>query len=490
MKTERAKWIGVSAALALLALGGCVNRAAQKQAKETEALLQDKVLPVSVVPVSRTEFVDSIEVTGSVVAGTEASVGAKLPSKVVETLVADGDPVAAGQVLARLDDTNYRLALRQAEAQVQASQAQLRQALTNAAVGPSRSSAAVAAAEAQLRSAKAQLQKAEKGARDEERAQAANNVEAARSGMETARKELERRRRLFEQGAISRQLLDVAENQYQIALSQYENALQAQRIAQSAVRPEDLATAREAVRQAEENLRNAQAAKKLDALLGQQVEAAKSALAAAEAQVALQRQNIEDCVVRAPFAGKVAGRPVQPGTVVGSGTPIVRLVSSEGLYFEGEVPERSSSLIRDGMPVEVRFDALGGRPIQGRISAVNPSVSTVGRLLSVRVELPSGAQGIRAGMFARGTVRLRSVPGSIVIPFPAIVERGGRKVVFVVEDGKAKAVPVRILEVRGLDARVEDIPVGAQLVVKGQDTLDEGSPVRIEAASDESGAGA
>ncbi|MEJ5171322.1 MAG: efflux RND transporter periplasmic adaptor subunit, partial [Fimbriimonadales bacterium] len=195
-------------------------------------------------------------------------------------------------------------------------------------------------------------------------------------------------------------------------------------------------------------------------------------------------------VVRAPFSGQVAGRPVQPGTVVGAGSPIVRLVGRGGLYFEGEIPGRAAPLIRVGTPVEVRLDAAVGGPIEGRIAAVNPSVSTVGRLLSVRVELPDGAEGIRAGMFARGTVRLRSVPNAIVVPFPSIVERGGRKVAFVVEDGKAKAVPVRILEVRGLEARVEGLPVGAQLVVKGQDALDEGTPVRIEAETDEAGAGA
>lgn len=484
------KRVGVAVAVALLAASGCVNRAAQRQARETEALLSDKVMPVRVQTVAPRDFVETIEVTGSVVAGTEAAVGAKIAGRVVQTLVADGDPVVAGQVLVRLDDSNYRLALRQAEAQVQAARAQLRQALTNAAVGPSRSAAAVAAAEAQLRSAKSQLQKAELGAREEERAQAANNVEAARSAMETARRELERRRKLFEQGAISKQLLEVAENQFQAALSQYENALQAQRIAQNAVRPEDLATAREAVRQAEENLRSAQAAKRLDALLEQQVDAAKSALAAAEAQVALQRQNLEDCAVRAPFSGKVSGRPAQPGVVVGSGSPLVKLVATGGLYFEGEVPERAVPEIRVGMPVEVRFDAIGGRPFLGRIAAVNPTVSTVGRLASVRVELPESGASVKAGMFARGTIRLKTIANAIVVPFPAIVERGGGKVVFVVSDGKAKAVPVRILQVRGLEARVEGLAVGAQLVIQGQERLDDGTSVRIDDGGGASGAGA
>lgn len=465
-------------AIAICSLG-CVNRDAQKQARATEELLANKTVPVEVMTATPTTMQEQLEVTGSISTSDDVTVGAKVGGKITQVFVKEGDSVTAGQPLAQLDTTNAQLALQQAQAQVASAQANLNQAVANATVGPARTASAVAAAQAQLRSAKSQLLKSQNGARPEEKAQAQNNVAAARSAMETAKKDLERKRALYADGAISKQQLDIAENAYQGSLSQYENAIQAQQIIQNAVRPEDLATAQEAVRQAEEGLRTALANKRLDVLLVQQVDSAKAALQAAKAQVSLAKQNIADATVRAPFSGRISGNPAQPGVVVAPGSPVARIVSGSAAYFDGELPESALGKIRAGMPVSVVFDSLSGLTVEGKIASINPTISTVGRLASVRVEIPSGNNQIKPGMFARGQILIRTLPNVIALPSAAVGRRGDERVVFVVEDGKAKKLPVTLGLTSGTKVQVSGVPEGALVIVTGQDSVDEGTPVTI-----------
>jgi len=474
-------------ALALsLGVSGCVNREAQAQGARTEKIQQDPVMPVRVQPVATDTIVDSLEITGELTTSDDVAVGAKVPGKIVAVYKKDGDPVSAGEIIAKQDTVNFQLQARQVQAAIRAAEAQLRQAASNAIVGPSRSSAALAAAQAQLRAAKAQLQKAVNGARDEERAQARNNVNAAKSNLETAKSSVERFRKLYRDGAISKAQLDVAENQYQAALSQYENALQAQSVVQNLARPEDLEAAREAVRQAEEGVRSAQAQKRLDVLLDQQVQAAKANLEAAQAQFALAKQSIADAEIRSPFTGKISGKPVQVGAFVGAGSPVARVIGVEGAYFEGEVSESSLAKIRIGNPVEVTVDALGGKKLPGTITAINPLGDKVGRLFKVRVQILSGTEGLKPGMFARGSVVLRTLSNVMVIPQRSVIERGKDSYVYIVKGEKAKMVKVTLGLVKDGLVQVEGLKVGDQLVVAGQDSLTDGATIRI-AKDDENG---
>jgi HlyD family secretion protein len=468
--------------LAVMSGAGCVNRAAQEQAKKTQAIVTDPKKTVKVAPATTKTLSETLEITGEVTTSSDTQVGAKVPGKVIAVYVKDGDFVSSGQLLAELDGTNQRIQVQQALAQVQAARSALAQAQSNAAVGPQRTSAAVAQAQAQLRSAQAQLQKAIKGSRPEERAQSAAALQAARSNTETAKKELDRVRALFTQQVASQQRLEQAENAFNAAASQLQQAEAAFALQQNITRPEDIASAREAVRQAEEGLRTAQAGKKLDILLDQQVQGGKANLQSAEAQLSLARQGIADLQIRAPMSGQVYGKPVQPGSVLGAGTPAVRLVSSDGAYFEGEFPASILSKIKIGSAVNVSIDGYEGAPIIGSIVSVSPSASNVGRLFRARVMIPFRTE-IKPGMFARGNVTLRTVDNATVVPTEAISRRGSKSVVFIVEGDKAKMVEI----VPGLtsngDTQAGGIQPGASIVVAGQADLDDGSTITVEKGS-------
>lgn len=486
---KRIEWIATALALAL-GITGCVNREAQAQGKRTVDLIKDPTVPVSVQPASTQTLTETLEITGQLATSADTTVGSKIAGRLVSVNVQDGSSVTAGQVIAELDASMQRAQVQQAQAQVTAARAALSQAQTNLKIGPQRSAAAVAVAQAQLRAAKAQLAKARMGARSEEVAQAQAQVNAAKSALETAKRDRDRARTLHEQGAISQQRLDAAENVYQSALSNYEAALEGLRMRQNWTRPEDLSSAEEQVRQAEEGLRSAQAQKALDALLDQQVEQARANLRSAEAGLSLAHQNLADAHIRAPFAGKVFGRPAQAGTVLNPGSPAARIVGKEGLYFEGDLPEASVAQVKPGDSVEVTLNALNSGPITGHIVSISPTSQEVARVFRVRVALDRAPKGAMSGMFAHGKVTVRRVAEATVVPFVAIQSADKDPYVFTIEGTKAKKVAVKLgLKTDGL-VQVEGITPGAKVVIEGARGLVEGKEVKVQepAKSDEDSA--
>lgn len=475
-----------------LSIVGCVNRQAQEQAKETEKTLSNPVVSVTAEPVAVKTLSETLEITGQVTTSTDSQVGAKNSGKIVAVYVKDGDPVSAGQTIAVQDTSSLSAQLNQALSGIQAASsamqsanAQLSQAMSTARIQPTRSASAVRQAEAQLRSAKAQLTKVLAGAREEERSQAEWNVRQAKSALDKAQKDLDRYTKLVAEGAVAAAVLEQYRLAYDTAQANYNSALQRQ-LALS-TRTEDVEVAREAVRTAEEAVRSAKAQQALDVNLNDQVQAArgqvnaaKAQMQSAQAQVALARQAIADATIKAPFGGKISGNPVQAGTVVGPGTPVVRIVGKEGSYFEGEVPETSIDKISLGSPVSVGVSALNGVQFNGSVQAISPAGETVGRLFRVRVAFSGDTSTLKPGMYAVGKVTVRTIPNASTVPAVAILKRDGKDVVFVVDGDKAKLVAVRPGLQTGTTVQVDGLTSGQQVVIAGQNSLDDGSKIKLE----------
>lgn len=480
--------ISFAAALSLCTVG-CVNREAQAQGKRTEELIKDPTVSVTVEPVSVRSLSETLEITGELATSSDTTVGSKVAGRLVSVSIQDGSAVSAGQVVAELDATLQRAQVQQAQQQVNGARAALNQALTNARVAPQRSAAAVATAEAQLRSAKAQLSKARSGARTEEVSQAQAQVTAAKSSMETAKRDRDRARTLFEQGAVSQQRVDAAENAYQAALSNYEAALENLRMKQNWTRPEDLSAAEEAVRQAEEGLRSAQAQKSLDALLKDQVDQARANLKSAEAALSIAQQNLADTQIRAPFSGKVFGKPSQPGSVLNPGSPVFRLVGKEGLFFEGSVAEKIVGQLSQGDTVAVTLDALGSDSITGHVVSISATSQEVARVFRVRIAIDGAPEAAKPGMFARGIVSLKTIEGASVVPSSAVISEGADSFVFTAEGNVAKKVKVTLgLKTDGM-VQVSGVPSGTKVVVEGAVGLTDGKKLKVQEPAKEPAAG-
>ena len=472
--------------------GGCVNREAQKQAKETAAVINDPTAQVVAQPAEVRTLRETVVVTGDVTTSDDAQVGPKASGRVERVLVDDGDRVVAGQPIAIMDTSVLASALAQASAQeAQArgtlgqAQAALSQALTNQALNPAKSDAAIRNAQAGLRSAQAGLTKSRAGARPQERLQAQAQVASAKANLDTQTKQLDRIRNLVQQGAVAGSQLDIQQATYEAARTTYQNAVQALNLIQEGNRTEDVAAAQEAVRAAQAGVATARANKSLDALFGDQVLNARAQIAAAQAGIqaaqagaAAARQNLADATIRAPFAGTVSGKPIQPGTVVGPGTAVVRLVGGQGVYFEGSIPSETINDLKPGQSVSIAVDAVPGRSFPGVVRTVGTLGSNVGRLFSARIVFAGAPSEVRPGMFARGTIVLRTIPNATVLPTTAVLKDDEGAYVMVVEGGAAHKARVTAGLEQGDATQVTGLPANAQVIVKGANNLAENAKVR------------
>lgn len=182
-------------------------------------------------------------------------------------------------------------------------------------------------------------------------------------------------------------------------------------------------------------------------------------------------------VVRAPVAGVVSARSVQPGQVVGAGTELLRLIRDGRLEWRAELAE--ADLLRVGAGTPVRVEAPGGSVVDGRVRTVSPALDAQSRTGTVYVDLPDPG-ALRAGMFAQGRLAIGRAQ-ALLVPGDAVVRRDGRAFVFTVgDDGRVRE---RVVELGGAHGELVEVRDGLaqddRVVARGAGFLGDGDLVRV-----------
>jgi len=287
-----------------------------------------------------------------------ATLGVKVAGYVAAVNVKDGDAVKAGDVLVKLDDTDYRLALESAQA---------KRATQSATID--RIDRQLTAQQAQIDSAKAGIVSAEA-----EQTRTAAAYERAQS--------------LAQQNFQSKAVLDQA-------ISDRDRAVAA------------VNTAKAALSAAEANL-DVIAAQKAEALqVGKELD---TAIAKAQSDLAFTE-------VKAPSDGVIGNRAAQPGQYVAPGSRLMALVPMQSVYIAANFKETQLAGLKPGQSVEVSVDSMAGHTFTARVGSLSPASGSTFSLLPpenatgnftkitqrlpVRIEVPAdlAAQGmLRPGL--------------------------------------------------------------------------------------------
>jgi membrane fusion protein, multidrug efflux system len=196
------------------------------------------------------------------------------------------------------------------------------------------------------------------------------------------------------------------------------------------------------------------------ALAARDLDVARSNVTAAEAQLADVRnrlasasRQLDDTIIRAPFAGIVSRRTVNAGDVVSAGTELFRIIDPSSMRLEASVPSEDLSQLRVGAAVE--FSVRGyDNPFQGRIERIAPQADSTTRQVPIYVSIPNVGGRLVAGLFAEGRVVSQSAAG-LVVPMNAVNTKDAPWVLRV-SDNKTERVPVQL----GLrDARTERVQI-------------------------------
>ena len=204
----------------------------------------------------------------------------------------------------------------------------------------------------------------------------------------------------------------------------------------------------------------------------------------AGAKRAIAQVKLDECVLKAPFAGVVTQVFVRQGDLATPRAPLLKLMDPTSLVVRAGLPESCSANIRKGTKVVVRLDAYPNKIFNAKIERVYPRLERDSRTRIIEAKIIEPVQLIPR-LFARISVQGRVADDAVVVPDAAIVTTPrGDKVIYVVKEGKANMRKVTIGLEQGQSIQIIDgVQVGEMVVVAGNLNLKDGVPVQLDKAT-------
>ena len=219
------------------------------------------------------------------------------------------------------------------------------------------------------------------------------------------------------------------------------------------------------------------------------VDQAQAAYDQANAGIAKTEAIISQKLVRAPFDGALGVRHVEVGQFLTAGTQIVSLTDLSTLFANFTVTEKDSGTLAVGQTVRVVVDAYPGRTFDGKITTIEPQISTDTRNIRVQATIANPDGILKPGMFATTTVVLPDKPAVITVPETAVdYTLYGDSVYLIQEkkgdDGKTSLNAVRTFvrtgdRVNGRAVISTGLKAGDKVVAVGQLKLQSGAAVEV-----------
>jgi len=157
-------------------------------------------------------------------------------------------------------------------------------------------------------------------------------------------------------------------------------------------------------------------------------------------QAAAQADNIRAAIkkktIRAPFDGRLGIRLVNVGQVLKEGDAIVSLQSIDPIFVNFSLPQQQLAQVNSGLVVQVTTDALPGKVVAGKITAINPQVDAATRNIKMQATAANTEERLRPGMFVNVAVVLPAQQKVLAIPATAVLYAPYGDSVFVVEEKK------------------------------------------------------
>jgi RND family efflux transporter MFP subunit len=215
----------------------------------------------------------------------------------------------------------------------------------------------------------------------------------------------------------------------------------------------------------------------------------QAAISAARANYRAAQVAVEQTLIRAPFDGVVLTKNANVGDVItpfssalGSQAAVVTMADMSTLEVEADVSEANISKVRVGQPAEVQLDALPDSRFRGEVHRLVPTVDRSKATVTVKIRFVERDERVLPEMSAKVAFLSRNVAQSenvpqVAVPGTAIVERDGRKVVYVVKGGKAVATPVQPGIAVGDLVQVSGVAIGDKVVLKPSERVRDGVEV-------------
>jgi RND family efflux transporter MFP subunit len=222
----------------------------------------------------------------------------------------------------------------------------------------------------------------------------------------------------------------------------------------------------------------------------------RAAIAVAQANLRATQVEVEQTLIRAPFDGVVLTKNANVGDVItpfssalGSQAAVVTMADMSTLEVEADVSESSVGKVRLEQPCEIQLDALPDARFRGVVARMVPTVDRAKATVTVKVRFVDKDPRVLPEMSAKVAFLSQELPPELrtrrtVIDPGAVVERNGRRVVYVVRDDHAIETPIEVGDKLGdwLEV-VKGVEPGDKVVANPSEKLHDGDRIALQAAS-------
>jgi len=218
-----------------------------------------------------------------------------------------------------------------------------------------------------------------------------------------------------------------------------------------------------------------------------QLKVSQARLKQIQGQADLIQTQLDNARITTPISGMVFQKFINPGEIINPGAPLVTVFNPSSLYVEVNIDEADVGKIRNGQPAEIRLDAYPGAVVEGNvnyIASASQDIKEKGVTFLVEILIKKNGVQLRLGMTADVDITIGKQDNILKIPGIAILEKEGKKYVFIAENGKA----VRKEITTGLESDEESgiasgIKEGDEVITTNVDKLADKKPVRVPPSS-------
>ena len=300
---------------------------------------------------NKSSDVNSIKASGTI-ESVDVTVSSKASGKIKRLLVDEGSKVKKGDLIAEIDHDLLDIQLRQAEANVELANAQLKLMLS--------------------------------GSRKEDIGQSEEQVRQAKINLDQNKTDKERMSALYDEGSVTKKQLEDAQTKYDLTVAQYNAARENQEKIKRLARPEE-------------------------------IEQSKANIKKNVASVDILKQNIEDCKVYSPAAGIVSKKYVEQGELVNPNSSLLKISDLETVNLMIYVNETELGKVKLSQKADIKTDTYPDKVYNGKIIFISPEAEFTPKTIQtqdertklvfgVKIEIPNSQFELKPGMPADATI--------------------------------------------------------------------------------------
>ena len=381
---------------------------------------EEPVVSVQVVPVEKKTIQHTVTADAILFPLQQSGIVPKISAPVKKFYVNRGSRVRQGQLLASLE--NRDLAAAQQDTKGSYEQAQAAYETTTAASLP------------------------------EDIEKAKGDAQVAKENLDATQKVYDSRQELYKQGALPRKDLDQAAVNLVQARSQYDLAQQHLKALMAVGKQQTIKSA------------------------AGQLESAKGKYLGAEAQLSYSE-------IRSPISGVVTDRPLYPGEMASTGTPLITVMNLSQVIARAHIPQQEAALLKIGDSASITVPEED-KPLEGKVTVVSPALDPNSTTVEIWVQAKNRGNRAKPGSSVKVTMLSQTIPDALVVPASAVLTAadGTTSVMVAGADNKAHQKPVKTGIKQGDDVQItEGVQAGEKVISSGAYGLPDNTAIKIEA---------